>query len=75
MGSETKIGFNLLGNDLILYPVTPNPSDSLTLDVSKCEKILEMKKEEDFSRSLPISKATKMMKNVLSETSFHTTFL
>ena len=34
----------------------------LTQDVSKCEKILEMKKI-DFSCSLPISKSTKMMKN------------
>ncbi len=34
----------------------------LAQDVSKCEKILEMKKI-DFSRSLSISNSTKMVKN------------
>ncbi len=38
------------------------PKGKLTQDVSKCEKILEMKKI-DFSRSLSISKSIKMMKN------------
>ncbi len=39
-----------------------NEKQCLTQDVSKCEKILEMK-TIDFSRSLSISKSTKMMKN------------
>ena len=43
------------------------PTLSLTQDVSKCEKILEMKKI-DFFRSLSTSKSTKMMKN---QKSFH----